>query len=39
MKMMTAARIHQYGKPLVIEEIERPVPRPTDVVVQVKACK
>lgn len=38
MKMMTAARVHEYGKPLVIEEIERPVPRPTDVVVQVKAC-
>lgn len=38
MKMMTAARVHEYGKPLIIESIERPVPRPTDVVVQVKAC-
>lgn len=38
MKTMMAARFHEYGKPLVIETIERPAPRPTEVVVQVKAC-
>ena len=38
MKMMTAARVHEFGKPLEIEQIERPDPRPTDVVVRVKAC-
>lgn len=38
MKMMTAARVHEFGKPLVIEQIERPSPRPMDVVVKVEAC-
>lgn len=37
-QMMTAARLHTFGQPLQIESMPRPVPRPTDVVVQVKAC-
>lgn len=38
MNMMRAARLHEYGQPLVLEQIEKPAPRPTDVVVAVKAC-
>lgn len=37
-KMMRAARMHAVGKPLVIDSIPVPSPRPTDVLVQVKAC-
>jgi len=38
MAMMRAARLHEVGGPLLIEQIPRPEPRPTDVLVQVKAC-
>lgn len=36
--LMRAARLHEPGKPLRIDRIERPVPRAGDVLVQVKAC-
>ena len=35
---MLAARLHDIGKPMVLEELPIPEPRPTDVVVNVKAC-
>jgi len=35
---MRAARLHRPGAGLTIDEIEKPTPRPTDVLVQVKAC-
>jgi alcohol dehydrogenase len=35
---MRAARLHEPGKPMRIDRIDRPQPRPSDVVVQVKAC-
>jgi alcohol dehydrogenase len=38
MAMMRAARLHKVGGPLLIEEIPVPEPRPTDVLVEVKAC-
>ena len=38
MKTMLAARLHEIGGPLLIEEIPVPEPRPTDVLVAVKAC-
>ena len=37
-EMMRAARLHQPGEPMVIDRIPKPTPRPTDVLVQVKAC-
>ena len=37
-KMMRAARLHKVGEPLRIDLVERPTPRPTDVLVEVKAC-
>ncbi|HKP42993.1 alcohol dehydrogenase catalytic domain-containing protein [Mycobacterium sp.] len=37
-RTMRAARLHTVGEPLRIDEIEVPVPRPTDVLVEVKAC-
>ena len=37
-KMMRAARMHDVGQPMVIEQIPVPSPRPTDVLVKVKAC-
>lgn len=36
--MMRAARMHEVGGPMHIEQIERPKPGSTDVLVQVKAC-
>lgn len=36
--IMRAARMHGKGKPLVIDEIDRPSVRPTEVLVRVKAC-
>src|SRR4051812_31715403 len=36
--MMRAARMHQIGSPLSIDLIPKPSPRPTDVLVEVKAC-
>jgi D-arabinose 1-dehydrogenase-like Zn-dependent alcohol dehydrogenase len=38
MKTMRVARLHEIGGPLVIEQIAVPEPRPTDVLVAVKAC-
>ena len=35
---MRAARMHVRGEPLTIDQIEIPTPRPTDVLVEVKAC-
>ena len=38
MATMRAARLHAIGEPMSIDTIEVPTPRPTDVLVQVKAC-
>jgi D-arabinose 1-dehydrogenase-like Zn-dependent alcohol dehydrogenase len=37
-RTMRAARMHAVGKPLQIDLLEVPEPRPTDVLVEVKAC-
>lgn len=37
-RMMRAARMHEVGKPMVIQQIPVPEVRPTDVLVAVKAC-
>jgi D-arabinose 1-dehydrogenase-like Zn-dependent alcohol dehydrogenase len=38
MLTMIAARLHAYGQPMTLDRIEVPEPRPTDVLVEVKAC-
>ncbi len=38
MATMMAARLHAYGQPMTLDRIEVPEPRPTDVLVEVKAC-
>src|SRR5581483_6258922 len=38
MSMMIAARLHDYGKPMTLDRIPVPEPRPTDVLVEVKLC-
>ena len=38
MPTMIAARLHEYGKPMTLDRIDVPQPRPTDVLVEVKAC-
>jgi threonine dehydrogenase-like Zn-dependent dehydrogenase len=38
MKTMLAARLHEVGQPMVLERLPVPEPRPTDVLVQVRAC-
>jgi threonine dehydrogenase-like Zn-dependent dehydrogenase len=38
MKTMKVARLHGFGEPMKIEEVEIPKPRPTDVLIKVKAC-
>jgi alcohol dehydrogenase len=38
MATMIAARLHAYGKPMTLDRVEVPEPRPTDVLVEVKAC-
>lgn len=38
MRTMLAARMHEIGGPMVIEQIPLPAPGPTDVLVAVKAC-
>lgn len=38
MTLMRAARLHAIGEPMSIDDIEVPKPRPTDVLVRVKAC-
>src|SRR5215469_8151374 len=35
---MKAARLHEYGKPLVLEDIPVPVIQPDEILVNVKAC-
>ncbi len=35
---MIAARLHAYGSPMTLDRIPVPEPRPTDVLVEVKAC-
>ena len=37
-KMMKAAVVHQFGKPLVIEDVPVPVPGPGKLLVKVVAC-
>lgn len=37
-RTMKAARIHEYGKPLVLEEVPRPVPGPGQVLVKVEGA-
>lgn len=36
--MMRAARYHRVGEPFVVEYVEKPVPRSTEVLVEIKAC-
>ncbi len=38
MTTMIAARLHAYGQPMTLDRIDVPKPRPTDVLVEVKAC-
>ena len=38
MSTMLAARLHKVGEPMRLERIPVPQPRPTDVLVAVKAC-
>jgi D-arabinose 1-dehydrogenase-like Zn-dependent alcohol dehydrogenase len=38
MATMIAARLHKYGEPMTLDRIAVPEPRPTDVLVEVKAC-
>ena len=38
MTTMIAARLHAYGQPMTLDRIDVPEPRPTDVLVEVKAC-
>jgi threonine dehydrogenase-like Zn-dependent dehydrogenase len=38
METMVAARLHAFGEPMVIERVAKPTPRPTEVLVRVKAC-
>jgi alcohol dehydrogenase len=35
---MLTARLHVLGGDMVIEEMERPAPRPTDILIRVRAC-
>ena len=37
-KTMRAARMHKPGEPLRVDTVEVPTPRPTDVLVEVRAC-
>ena len=36
--MMKAARVHQFGQPLVIEDVPVPVPDKGEILVKVMAC-
>ncbi|HEY5210534.1 MAG TPA: alcohol dehydrogenase catalytic domain-containing protein [Stellaceae bacterium] len=38
MATMLAARLHAFGEPMVVEAVPKPSPRPTDVLVRVRAC-
>jgi propanol-preferring alcohol dehydrogenase len=35
---MKAARMHEYGKPVVLEDVPIPDIKPDELLVQVKAC-
>src|ERR1700678_2888254 len=35
---MLAARLHKFGEPMRLERVPVPEPRPTDVLIAVKAC-
>ena len=35
---MKAAVLHEFGKPLVIDQVDTPVPDPEDVLIRVQAC-
>jgi propanol-preferring alcohol dehydrogenase len=37
-KMMKAAVVRQFGKPLVIEDVPVPLPGPGEILVKVMAC-
>ncbi len=37
-KTMLAARLREFGKPFSLEEVPVPAPRPTDVLISVRAC-
>lgn len=37
-QLMRAARMHAVGQPMSIDRVQRPVPRATDVLIEVKAC-
>jgi D-arabinose 1-dehydrogenase-like Zn-dependent alcohol dehydrogenase len=38
MKTMLAARLHEVGGNMKLERVPKPKPRPTDVLIEVKAC-
>ena len=38
MATMLAARLHKFGDAMVLERVEKPSPRPTDVLIRVRAC-
>ena len=38
MTTMLAAKLHRIGEPMRLEQVPVPTPRPTDVLVAVKAC-
>ena len=38
MQTMKAARIHEYNKPLVLEDVPVPEIQPDEILVNVKAC-
>jgi propanol-preferring alcohol dehydrogenase len=33
-----AARLHEYGRELIVEDVSKPSPEPNDVLIRVKAC-
>ena len=37
-KMMKAARLHEAGAPLVVEDVQTPEPGPDDILIRVRAC-
>jgi threonine dehydrogenase-like Zn-dependent dehydrogenase len=38
LKTMKVARLHHFGEPMKLEDVEIPKPGPTDVLIKVKAC-
>ena len=37
-KTMLAARLHEFGQPFSLDQVPVPTPRPTDVLISVRAC-